>query len=69
LVVLGLFLGAAGEVRSAYIYWGDLNGGDIRRANLDRTGQKILVTEEVSVLTIYTVAATLELAQAFGVAQ
>lgn len=33
-----------GEARSAYIYWSDFDGGDIRRANLDGTGQKILFT-------------------------
>jgi hypothetical protein len=26
------------------MYWNDLDGGDIRRANLDGTGQTILVT-------------------------
>ena len=43
-LALGLFLATMGEARSAYIYWSDFNGGDIRRANLDGTGQKILFT-------------------------
>ena len=48
-VVLGAILGAAGQARSANIYWADNsnfgsggnNGGDIRRANLDGTGQTL----------------------------
>ena len=28
-------LGAMGQVRADYIYWGDYYGSDIRRANLD----------------------------------
>jgi Domain of unknown function (DUF5050) len=42
--VLGLFLGAMSQARSDYIYWSSLNGGDIRRANLDGTGQTTLVS-------------------------
>jgi sugar lactone lactonase YvrE len=43
LLVLGLFLGAAQQVRSDYIYWTDYGSGDIRRANLDGTGQTVIV--------------------------
>ena len=43
LLFLCLFLGTVVEVRSAYIYWGQEDGG-IRRANLDGTGQKTLAT-------------------------
>src|SRR6185295_11847771 len=43
-LILYLIFGAVIETRSAYLYWGNLDGGDIRRANLDGTGQKILVT-------------------------
>src|SRR6516165_9820891 len=46
---LGLFLGASGHARSDFLYWTNDNGGndgagDIRRANLDGSGQTILVT-------------------------
>jgi sugar lactone lactonase YvrE len=44
LAIVGLLLGAMGEARSDYIYWGDSVAGDIRRANLDGTGQITLVT-------------------------
>src|SRR5947209_6377806 len=44
LAILGLFLGAMGQARSDYIYWSSLNGGDIRRANLDGSGQTTLVS-------------------------
>jgi hypothetical protein len=45
LLVLGLFLGAAQQVRSDYIYWSDYsNPGAIHRANLDGTGVMTLVT-------------------------
>jgi hypothetical protein len=37
------FARTVGEVRSAYIYWGQEDAG-IRRANLDGTGQKVLVS-------------------------
>ncbi len=43
LVVLGLFLGAVGQARSDFIYWSDYFGGDVRRANLDGSGQITLV--------------------------
>jgi prepilin-type processing-associated H-X9-DG protein len=39
LMVLGLFLAALGQARTDFIYWSDADGGDIRRANLDGTGQ------------------------------
>jgi len=39
-----LFFGAIGHVQSDSIYWSDLLGGDIRRANLDGSGQQTLVT-------------------------
>jgi hypothetical protein len=38
LAVLCLFLGAMAQARSDFIYWTDLGGGDIRRANLDGSG-------------------------------
>ena len=41
LVVLGLFLGAASQARSDFMYWTDAKG--IERANLDGTGQTTLV--------------------------
>src|SRR5687768_7639715 len=44
LVVLSLYLGAVGQARSDSIYWSDFFGGNIRRANLDGTGQTTLVT-------------------------
>jgi hypothetical protein len=44
LVVLGLFFGATGQALSDLIYWGDFVSNDIRRANLDGTGQTILVS-------------------------
>lgn len=43
LAVLGLVLGALGQARSDFIYWTDYTGGDIRRANLDGSGQTTLV--------------------------
>ena len=43
-VVIAVYLGAADEARCGYIYWSDLYGGDIRRANLDGTGQETLIT-------------------------
>ena len=50
LVALGLLLGAAGQARSDLMYWTDnpeaINAGDIRRANLDGTGQEILFTRQ-----------------------
>jgi DNA-binding beta-propeller fold protein YncE len=39
-----LLFGAIGQARSDSMYWTDLFGGDIRRANLDGTGQQTLVT-------------------------
>src|SRR5262245_21363874 len=42
LAALGLFLGAVGQARSQLMYWSDFDGGDIRRANLDGSGQQIL---------------------------
>jgi DNA-binding beta-propeller fold protein YncE len=39
-----LLFGAAGQARSDFVYWTDYGNGDIRRANLDGTGQTILVT-------------------------
>jgi hypothetical protein len=43
-VVLGLMLGAMAQVRGDYIYWSDHGDGHIRRANLDGSGQKVLVS-------------------------
>ena len=48
LVVLETVLGAAEQARSAYILWtqqnsGSQGSGDIRQANLDGSGQKVLV--------------------------
>lgn len=48
LVALGLFLGAAGQARSDWMYWTDFGSGDIRRANLDGTGQETLITGQRS---------------------
>jgi hypothetical protein len=43
-VVLGLFLGEVGQTRSDFIYWTeDTMPGDIRRANLDGSGQIPLI--------------------------
>jgi sugar lactone lactonase YvrE len=39
-----LFFGAMDQARSDFIYWSDFEGGDIRRANLDGSGQTILVS-------------------------
>src|SRR5215470_10188253 len=44
LVILGLCLGAVGQARSDFMYWGDTVIGDIRRANLDGTEQTILIS-------------------------
>jgi hypothetical protein len=44
LAVLALLLQAIGQVRSDFIYWNDFNDGHIRRANLDGSGQEILVS-------------------------
>jgi sugar lactone lactonase YvrE len=48
LVMLGLLLGARGQGRTDSIYWSDSipssPAGDIRRANLDGSGQTILVS-------------------------
>jgi hypothetical protein len=44
LAVLGLLLAAVDQVRADFIYWADENTDDIRRANLDGTGQQVLVT-------------------------
>jgi hypothetical protein len=41
--VLGLFLGGMGQARSDYIYWSDFTTGDIWRANIDGSGQTVLV--------------------------
>jgi hypothetical protein len=38
-----MYLGAAGRAHCEFIYWSDFDGGDIRRANLDGTGQIKLV--------------------------
>jgi hypothetical protein len=43
LAVLGVFIGIMGQARSDFIYWADASGGEIRRANLDGSGQTILV--------------------------
>ena len=43
LVSLGLFFGAIGPARSDSIYWTNLGTNDIRRANLNGSGQQILV--------------------------
>jgi low density lipoprotein receptor-related protein 5/6 len=47
LVVLGLFLGEVGQARSDFIYWSDDSQssfpGDIRRANLDGSGQQTVL--------------------------
>src|SRR5262245_50546560 len=42
-VVLALFLGALGSARCDFVYWTDFDGGDIRRANLDGTGEQTLL--------------------------
>jgi hypothetical protein len=47
LAVLGLLLAAIDQVRADFIYWADENTDDIRRANLDRTGQQVLVTGQI----------------------
>jgi sugar lactone lactonase YvrE len=44
LVVLGLFLGVAAQARSQFMYWSEATGGDIRRANLDGSGQVTLLS-------------------------
>lgn len=44
--VVGLLLGAIFEVRSAHLYWSNVDGGDIRRAKLDGTEPQVLVTGE-----------------------
>jgi hypothetical protein len=44
LAVLALLLEAAGQIRSDFIYWTDLDGGKIRRANLDGSGQQVLLS-------------------------
>src|SRR5260370_16127453 len=48
LVVLGLFLGAGGQVRSEFIYWANVFNGNIQRANLDGTGETILVSGQAA---------------------
>src|SRR5437773_58201 len=45
LSILGLFLGTMSQARCASIYWSDVDGGDVRRANLDRTGGKMYWTD------------------------
>jgi hypothetical protein len=44
LAALALLLAAVDQVRADFIYWADENTNDIRRANLDGTGQQVLVT-------------------------
>jgi hypothetical protein len=44
LCAVGLFFATAGEAQSAYLYFAEFNGGTIRRANLDGTGQKVVIT-------------------------
>jgi hypothetical protein len=44
LAVLALLLQAIGQSRSDFIYWNDFDDGHIRRANLDGSGQEILVS-------------------------
>src|SRR5439155_16169175 len=43
LVSLGLLLEARGPARSDFLYWTNLGTNDIRRANLDGSGQQILI--------------------------
>src|SRR5260370_358936 len=43
LLVSALSFGAVGQARSDLMYWTDYGSGDIRQANLDGTGQTILV--------------------------
>ncbi len=45
-VVFAVYLGTADEAHSDYLYWSNRSGGEIRRANLDGSGQTILVTGE-----------------------
>jgi sugar lactone lactonase YvrE len=44
LVILVLLANAVGQSRSDSIYWNDLDGGTIWRANLDGSGQQLLVS-------------------------
>jgi sugar lactone lactonase YvrE len=44
LVVLGLVFGGASQARSQFMYFSDGAGGDIRRANLDGSGQVTLIS-------------------------
>src|SRR5262245_47866390 len=44
LVFLGLFFGAVDQARSDVMYWTEYDGGNIRRANLDGTDQRILLS-------------------------
>src|SRR5213596_4159748 len=48
LTAFGIVVGAAARAPAAYIYWTDSNawhaGGDVRRANLDGTGQTTLIS-------------------------
>ena len=49
LTALGLiFLGLAGPASSSLMYWADQNAADILRANLDGSGQRVLVTGQVA---------------------
>src|SRR5438876_527263 len=43
LMALGLLLGVMGQARSDFLYWSEGVDGDIHRANLDGTGQQILL--------------------------
>src|SRR5437762_1600494 len=43
LVSLGLLLEARGPARSDFLYWTNLGTNDIRRANLDGSGQQPLI--------------------------
>src|SRR6266567_3000901 len=48
LTALGLILGLVGPARSSLMYWADQNAADILRANLDGSGQQVLVTGQVA---------------------
>ena len=48
LTALGLILGLVGPARSSLMYWADQNAADILRANLDGSGQQVLVTGQLA---------------------
>ena len=44
LTALGLILGLVGQARPSLMYWADQDASEILRANLDGSGQQVLVT-------------------------